>query len=125
MIGSCSKHNTAHCSHHLHQNKDLYNSIMDVVNHCEGGVSIVNGFGVASNGIASQLIPGGRTTYSRFVIPLDCNENSTFNIMQDSDLATVMIHAKLIIWNEALMAHSFCFETLDRALRDIVGKDNP
>ncbi|KAF7812779.1 PIF1-like helicase [Senna tora] len=37
---------------------------------------------VASSGIASQLIPGGRTVHSRFGIPLDCNENSTCNIMQ-------------------------------------------
>jgi ATP-dependent DNA helicase PIF1 len=32
---------------------------------------------VASSGIASLLIPGGRTAHSRFAIPLNVNERST------------------------------------------------
>ncbi|KAF7826876.1 uncharacterized protein G2W53_018040 [Senna tora] len=94
-----------------------------------GGIFFVNGFGgsgktyiwntltsalcskgdivlaVASSGIASQLIPGGRTALSRFGIPLDINENSTGHIMQGSDLAKLLVHTKLIIWDEAPMAH--------------------
>ncbi|KAF7835652.1 zinc finger BED domain-containing protein RICESLEEPER 2-like [Senna tora] len=79
---------------------------------------------VASSGIAFQLIPGRRTAHSRFAIPLDCNENSTCNIMQVSDLGNLLIHTKLIIWDEAPKAHRYCFEALDKTLRDICGKKN-
>ncbi|KAF7807313.1 ATP-dependent DNA helicase PIF1-like [Senna tora] len=80
---------------------------------------------VASSGIASQLIPGGRTAHSRFSIPLECNENSTCKIMQGSELVNLLLHTKLIIWDEAPMTHRLCFEALDRSLKDICGKDNP
>ncbi|KAF7835338.1 ATP-dependent DNA helicase PIF1-like [Senna tora] len=127
----------------------IYKVIVAAVEQEHGGVFFVNGFGgsgktfiwntltctlrsrgdvvlaVASSGIASQLIPGGRTAHSRFVIPLDCNETSTCNIIQgSSNLANLLLHTKLIIWDEAPMAHRYCFEALDKTLRDICGKDN-
>ncbi|KAF7810574.1 ATP-dependent DNA helicase PIF1 [Senna tora] len=125
------------------------NAIIDAVDRSKCGVFFVNGFGgsgktfiwntltsairgrgqivlaVASSGIASQLIPGERTAHSRFTIPLNCNENSTCNIVQGSDLANLLIHTKLMIWDEAPMAHKFCFEALDRSLKDIIGNENP
>ncbi|KAF7839586.1 ATP-dependent DNA helicase PIF1-like [Senna tora] len=79
---------------------------------------------VASSGIASQLIPGGRTAHSRFAIPLNIDGNSTCHIVQGSDLAELMVHTKLIIWDEAPMAHWHCFEALDRTLRDIMHFQN-
>ncbi|KAF7807329.1 helicase-like protein [Senna tora] len=119
-----SQHSTLLSTLTLEQ-KNIYNLVMDAVSHEHGGVFFVNGFGVASSGIASQLIQGGRTTHSRFAIPLQCNENSTCNIMQGSDLANLLIHTKLIIWDEAPMSHRFFFEALDRTLRDICGNNNP
>ncbi|KAF7813324.1 uncharacterized protein G2W53_034300 [Senna tora] len=83
---------------------EIYNLIMDSVNKQHGG---------------------GRTAHSRFSIPLECNENSTCNIMQGSELANLLLQTKLIIWDEAPMAHRFCFEALDKSLKDICGKDNP
>ncbi|KAF7801897.1 ATP-dependent DNA helicase PIF1-like [Senna tora] len=127
---------------------NIYNLIVDVVNQQHGSVFFVNGFGgfgktfiwntltstlrscgdivlaVASSGIASQLIPGGRTAHSRFAIPLDCNENSICNIIQASDLTNLLIHTKLIIWDKAPMTPRYCFEALDKPLSDICGKDN-
>ncbi|KAF7839626.1 uncharacterized protein G2W53_008108 [Senna tora] len=109
---------------------NIYNAIIDAVDRSEGGIFFVNGFrgsgktfiwntltsairvrgqivlAVASSRIASQLIPGGRTSHSRFAIPLNCNENSTCNIVQGSDIANLLIHTKLIIWDEAPMAHN-------------------
>ncbi|KAF7807998.1 putative PIF1 DNA helicase/replication protein A1-like protein [Senna tora] len=79
---------------------------------------------VASSGIASQLIPGGRTAHSRFAIPLNIDGNSTCHIVQGSDLVELMVHTKLIIWDEAPMAHRHCFEALDRTLRDIMHSQN-
>ncbi|KAF7826981.1 uncharacterized protein G2W53_018145 [Senna tora] len=80
---------------------------------------------VASSGIASQLTPGGRTANSRFAIPLNIYGNSICHIVQGSDLAELMIHTKLIIWDEAPMAHRHCFEALDRTLRGIMKSQNP
>ncbi|KAF7807163.1 uncharacterized protein G2W53_039324 [Senna tora] len=48
---------------------------------------------VASSGIASLLLPGGRTAHSRFAIPININEDSTCNIKrgtrQDIVYATI------------------------------------
>ncbi|XP_057747695.1 uncharacterized protein LOC130966889 [Arachis stenosperma] len=56
---------------------------------------------VASSGIASLLLPGGRTTHSHFAIPLNLDEFSTCNISQGSALAELLIKTMLIIWDEA------------------------
>ncbi|XP_031095170.1 uncharacterized protein LOC115999462 [Ipomoea triloba] len=45
---------------------------------------------VASSGIASLLLPGGRTAHSRFVIPICVNENSTCNIKQGGDFRQIL-----------------------------------
>ncbi|KAF7821240.1 ATP-dependent DNA helicase PIF1-like [Senna tora] len=126
------------------EQRSIYDKIMSAVNEGRPGIFFVNEFGsygktyiwntltsairskgeivlaVASSGIASQLIPGGRTAHSRFAIPLNIDGNSTCHIVQGSDLAELMVHTKLIIWDEAPMAHRHCFEALDRTLRDIM-----
>ncbi|XP_057779966.1 uncharacterized protein LOC130998566 [Salvia miltiorrhiza] len=122
----------------------VYNSIMTSVTSGVGGVFFVYGYGgtgktfiwkslsaairctggivlnVASSGIASLLLPGGRTAHSRFKIPINANEDSICNIKQGSPLAELMVKAKLIIWDEAPMMHKHCFEALDRTLQDIM-----
>lgn len=76
-------------------------------------------------GIASLLMPGGRTTHSRFAIPININEDSTCNIAQGNDLAELIIKVKLIIWDEAPMMHKHYFEALDRSMRDLLRFVNP
>ncbi|GJZ08213.1 ATP-dependent DNA helicase PIF1 [Tanacetum coccineum] len=61
---------------------------------------------VASSGIASLLLPGGRTAHSRFVIPLELMENSTCGIKQNTHLAELMQQVQLIIWDEAPMTQN-------------------
>lgn len=78
---------------------------------------------VATSGIASLLLPGGRTTHSKFKIPVPALENSMCNIEGVSELAQLLKLTKLIIWDEVPMAHKFCFEALDRTLRDILSND--
>ncbi|XP_019153447.1 PREDICTED: uncharacterized protein LOC109149911 [Ipomoea nil] len=80
---------------------------------------------VASSGIASLLLPGGRTAHSRFAIPIAVNEDSTCNISQNSPLAQLIMQSRLIIWDEAPMMHKLCFEALDRSMRDIMRAKNP
>ncbi|XP_010677948.2 uncharacterized protein LOC104893532 [Beta vulgaris subsp. vulgaris] len=68
---------------------------------------------VASSGIASLLLPRGRTAHSRFGIPLNVTENSTCaGIRPGSDLADLLIKTKLIIWDEAPMMHKYCSKHL-------------
>jgi ATP-dependent DNA helicase PIF1 len=78
---------------------------------------------VASSGIAALLIPGGRTAHSRFAIPINVDELSTCDIHSKDDLAELIRHAKLIIWDEAPMMHRYCFEAVDRTLKDIMHED--
>ncbi|GJX00670.1 ATP-dependent DNA helicase PIF1-like protein [Tanacetum coccineum] len=80
---------------------------------------------VASSGIAALLLPGGRTTHSRFVIPLKLLENNTCGIKQNTHLAELMQEVKLIIWDEAPMTQKYAFKALDKTLRDILGFKNP
>ncbi|XP_031116655.1 ATP-dependent DNA helicase PIF1-like [Ipomoea triloba] len=80
---------------------------------------------VASSGIASLLMPGGRTAHSRFAIPIIVNEDSMCNISQGSDLAELIIKCSLIIWDEAPMMHKHCFEALDKTMRDLLRFCNP
>nr|CAD1833415.1 unnamed protein product [Ananas comosus var. bracteatus] len=131
------------------EQKGVYETIISAVSKNDGSVFFLYGYGgtgktfiwrtlsaairskgqivlnVASSGIASLLLPGGRSAHSRFGIPLAITEKSTCNIKQGSDLAELLIHTKLIIWDEAPMAHRFCFEALDRTLRDILRFSNP
>ncbi|PKY63284.1 hypothetical protein RhiirA4_302686, partial [Rhizophagus irregularis] len=52
---------------------------------------------VASSGIAALLLPGGRTAHSCFKIPINIHEDSTCSIKHNSDLASLLQIAKLII----------------------------
>lgn len=84
--------------------------------HSKGKIVLI----VASSGITSLLLLGGRTAHSKFVIRVPMLQNSTCNIQQGSELAELLKMTKIIIWDETLMAHKFCFETLDKTLRDIM-----
>lgn len=55
-----------------------------------------------------------------FVIPFSSLQNSTYNIHQGGELVELFKVTKLIIWDEAPMAHKFCFEALDKTLKDII-----
>jgi hypothetical protein len=75
---------------------------------------------VASSGIASFLLLGGRTSHSRFKIPLEVNENSTCEIKHNTHLSRLLEMTSLIVWDEAPMNNRFYFEALDRSLQDIL-----
>ncbi|XP_062210318.1 uncharacterized protein LOC133911879 isoform X1 [Phragmites australis] len=80
---------------------------------------------VASSGVAALLLPGGRTAHSRFKIPLNIDDDTVCDIKRGTMLAELIHKTSLVIWDEALMTHRKCFETLDRTLRDIIGGQDP
>ncbi|XP_047949496.1 uncharacterized protein LOC125195385 [Salvia hispanica] len=122
----------------------VHNTIMSSVDSNAGGMFFVYGYGgtgktfiwkslsagirskgeivlnVASSDIASLLLPGGRTTHSRFKIPIIVDEDSMCNIKPGSALAELIIRAKLIIWDEAPMVHKHSIEAVGRTFRDIM-----
>ncbi|XP_010484992.1 PREDICTED: ATP-dependent DNA helicase PIF1-like [Camelina sativa] len=124
--------------------KKIYDEVIDSIFKDKGGVFFLYGFGgtgktflwkvlsaavrirgeivlnTASSGIASLLLEGGRTAHSRFGIPLEVHETSMCRMSRSSDLGELVQEAKLIIWDEAPMMSKYCFETLDRSLKDIM-----
>ncbi|KAH1034343.1 hypothetical protein GYH30_054659 [Glycine max] len=104
--------------------RHIFNLIINVVNQQAGGMLFLYGYGgtgktfmrktltsplcskgdivltVASSGIASLLLPNGRTTHSKFAIHVPILDNSTCNI------------------------HQVCFEALDKTLNDIMCMSN-
>ena len=80
---------------------------------------------VASSGIASLLLDGGRTAHSRFKIPIELNENSTCSISLRTELADLLKQTVLIVWDEAPMLHRHGFEAVDRTFRDIMRTVDP
>jgi PIF1-like helicase len=74
---------------------------------------------VASLGIASLLLMGGRTSHSTFKIPIEIHEGSTCSIKKHSDLAGLIRAADFVIWDEAPMQHCHIHEAVDRTFRDI------
>ncbi|XP_057482346.1 uncharacterized protein LOC130769157 isoform X2 [Actinidia eriantha] len=80
---------------------------------------------VASSGIASLLLVGGRTAHSTFCIPLDVQENSICGFGKQSLQAELFRETKLIIWDEVPMQHRYCVEAVDRTLKDIRDNINP
>ncbi|XP_071687461.1 ATP-dependent DNA helicase RRM3-like [Rutidosis leptorrhynchoides] len=108
------------------EQRSVYDQIIDVVSvdaaavHARGDI-VIN---VASSGIAALLLTDGRTTHSRFAIPINVLEDSFCNIQPDSELAALLNKAKLIIWDEAPMMHRHCFEAFDRTMRDIIKSAN-
>ena len=132
-----------------HEQLHIFESIISTVDSETGGFFFVYGFGgtgktflsnvltlavrgkakivinVASSGIAAILLPSGRTTHSRFVIPIEITEDSTCGIYPITSLANLLKATSLIIWDEAPMTQQLCFEAFDRTMRDIMKKDLP
>ncbi|XP_057760177.1 uncharacterized protein LOC130980525 [Arachis stenosperma] len=75
---------------------------------------------VVSSSIVALLLPNGQTAHSRFKVSLSVNQYLICTIKQGSPLARLISSAKLIIWDEAFMLSKFCYEALDKCLRDVL-----
>ncbi|XP_026417496.1 uncharacterized protein LOC113312978 [Papaver somniferum] len=89
----------------------LYNTI---ARRCRKDGKIV--LTVASSGIASLVLDGGRTAHSTFKIPFEVQDDNDISISKDSDYAQLLKEVRLIIWDEVSIQHRFCVEAVDRLL---------
>ena len=127
--------------------KRIIDSVISAVDSQNGGIFFVDGPGgtgktfvenitlagvrgtgrialaVASSGIASILLDGGRTAHSRFKIPFDILEDSICDIKAQTALAELLRQTVLIVWDEAPTQHRYCFEAVDRTLKDLRQND--
>jgi ATP-dependent DNA helicase PIF1 len=123
-----------------------YQVIYDAVDNGLGNMFFVNGYGgtgktflwktlsyrlrsegkivlnVASSGIASILLPGGKTAHSQFGIPLVLTKEACCKIDKKSKKAELLIMSSLIIWDEAPMINKWAFEAFERTLQDIMSE---
>ncbi|CDF36294.1 unnamed protein product [Chondrus crispus] len=80
---------------------------------------------VATSAVAAALLDGGRTAHSVFKIPIPVSAESTCSFSTNSDTGRTLQQVDLIIWDEIVMCHRHCIETVDRSLRDLMQTDRP
>ena len=114
---SCSPGLFFVCGHGGTGKTFLWNAILT---HLRSRQKIV--LAVASSGVASLLLPKGRTAHSRFKIPFDLDESSVCGVKRGTMLSELIQRTSLVIWDEAPMTHRHCFEALDRTMRDILSE---
>ena len=80
---------------------------------------------VASSGIASLLLDGGRTAHFTFKIPLQVNDTSFCSITRRSQAYPLLQNTSIIIWDEVPMQHKYAVEAVDRTIQDLLGNNSP
>ncbi|XP_076932801.1 uncharacterized protein LOC143598480 [Bidens hawaiensis] len=95
----------------------LWSTIISAI-RCKGDVVLA----VAASGIASLLLPSGRTAHSRFKIPFYLADDSLCDIKKNTHISQLITEVVVIIWVEAPMSNRRCFETLNKSLQDILDK---
>ena len=149
-IGELNDRVTANMARFNNAQREVYDAVMESVNdnnngkifflHSAGGcgktfvcntiAAAVRAQGkivlcVASSGIASLLLEGGRTAHSTFKIPLQVNETSFCSISRRSHVYPLLRETSLIIWDEVPMQHKHAVEAVDRTIRDLLGNVSP
>ncbi|XP_021740230.1 ATP-dependent DNA helicase PIF1-like [Chenopodium quinoa] len=125
---------------------NAFNNIMAYVNEEKPGCFFVDGPGktflynalfaevrlagkivlpTTTSGIATSNIPSGRTTHSRFKIPLNLEVSLACDVPKQGSLAALIKATALIIWDEASMARKENIKSLDLLLRDLFHPDQP
>jgi ATP-dependent DNA helicase PIF1 len=145
----CGEMTDLHDKHINNLNSDqlnAYHTIYSAIDNGLGNMFFVNGYGgtgktylwrtltyrlrsegkivlnVASSGIASILLPGGKTAHSQFGIPLLLTKEACCKIEKGSKKAELLIMSSLIIWDEAPMINKWAFEAFERTLQDIMSE---
>lgn len=93
-----------------------------ILEKCESEKTIF--LSVASSGIASTLLRGGRTAHSQFRIPINCEtmEEYETSILKTSILGKKIIDSDLLVFDEITMTHFKVLESVEKTIREL--KDN-
>lgn len=148
-------HCEANAAHHLtlslnDDQRIAFHNILQSITQNEGKTFFIDGYGgcgktylyqtichtlraegivilcVASTGLACLLLPGGQTAHSMFKIPIDTlSTTSICSIPKESLRADLLRMAEAVIYDECLMTHRHCFETLDRTFQDLRDSRKP
>ena len=79
---------------------------------------------LASTGLASLLLTGGRTVHSTFKLPLLADPDMTCNISKrKTSRAELLKQVSLVVWDECAMQHRYVLESVERCMRDIRSDD--
>ncbi|XP_027083708.1 uncharacterized protein [Coffea arabica] len=98
----------------------LYRSLLATL-RLQGYIAIA----VATSGIATSILPGGRTAHLRFKISLDFSKNRTCQLNKQGSVAKLLLESKLILWDEASMTKRETIKTFDDLLRDMMESELP
>jgi ATP-dependent DNA helicase PIF1 len=81
---------------------------------------------MASSGIVALLLEGGCTAHSRFKIPIVglCGSFACYVPLNNPQAALIRA-ARLIVWDEAPMAHKHVFEAVNRTFQHVMGVVDP
>jgi ATP-dependent DNA helicase PIF1 len=86
--------------------------------HTQGKIAVAT----ATSGVAASIMSVGRTTHSRFKIPLTINDGVVCSFTKQSGTVELLRKASLIIWDKASMTKRQVVEALDNSMRDIMGQ---
>ena len=97
----------------------VLNSLLDAV-RATGKIAL----GVASSGIAANLLYDGKTAHSRLRIPIPCFEDDMCAIKKTNcPFAQLIRSTQLLVWDEAPMQNRLVFSAVSRTFKDIMSCD--
>ena len=85
----------------------------------------INVSSMAYTGIASILLPKGKTVHKTFGLQVPLFYDSSSNITAESKETQILRETKVFIWDEAPMAPRHALEIVDRTLKSIMNNDLP
>ena len=139
---------TANTAQFNNAQREVYDAVMASVNNNNGKIFFLHSAGgcgktfvcntiaaavraqgkialcVASSGIASLLLEGGRTAHSTFKIPLQVTETTVCNFTRNSHVCSLLRETSIIIWDEVPMQHKHAVEAVNRTIQDVLGNNS-
>ncbi|XP_062198825.1 uncharacterized protein LOC133901486 [Phragmites australis] len=76
------------------------------------------------SGVSASIMPRGRTTHSRFKIPLSIDDEGFCSFTKHSGTAKLLQMTSLIMWDEASMTKRQEVEALGNNMHDIIGRSD-
>lgn len=97
----------------------LYKALLARV-HRKGKIAIET----ATSGVEAFIMPGGKTTHSRFKIPHNIDDGGVCSFTKQSGTSKLLREASFILLDEATMTKRHTVGALDKSMRDTMEKPN-